>query len=61
MAKKKEIEVDFVNPFTPDLTYTEWLKQVPSDVNMKEYLTNGGLTDIEVNHILNELEIINKK
>lgn len=61
MAKKKEIEINFVNPFTPCLTYIEWLKQVPSDVDMKEYLTSGGLSESEVSHILNELEIINKK
>ena len=62
MAKKKETEIkEFVNPFTPNLTYIEWLKQVPSDVDMKEYLTSGGLSESEVNHILNELEIINKK
>lgn len=61
MAKKKEIEINFVNPFTPGLTYVEWLKQVPSDVDMKEYLTSGGLSESEVSHILNELEIINKK
>lgn len=61
MAKKKETEINFVNPFTPNLTYAEWLKQVPSDVDMKEYLTSGGLSESEINHILNELEIINKK
>jgi hypothetical protein len=62
MAKKKETKIkEFINPFTPNLTYIEWLKQVPSDVDMKEYLTSGGLSESEVNHILNELEIINKK
>jgi len=28
---------------------------------MKEYLTSGGLSESEVNHIINELEIIKNK
>lgn len=62
MAKQKEDkQTEFVNPFTPNLTYKHWLQMIPKDVNVKEYLTNGGLTDSEVTHILNELELINNK
>ena len=62
MAKQKEDkQTEFVNPFTPNLSYNDWLKTVPSGVNMKEYLTGGGLSELEVNHIINELEIIKNK
>ena len=59
MAKQKEDkQTEFVNPFTPSLSYNDWPNTVPSGVNMKEYFTSGGLSESEVNHIINELEII---
>lgn len=62
MAKQKEDkQTKFVSPFTPNLSYNDWLNTVPSGVNMKEYLTSGGLSESEVNHIINELEIIKNK
>lgn len=52
MAKK---QIEFVNPFTPGVSYAQFLESIPEGTSVAEYC-KGKITEEQIEWLINDLK-----